>query len=189
MGAGHSPSMKGQFLIAMPGLMDPNFYQTLTCIAEHTAAGAVGLVVNRVHAALTGKMIFDELEIPCSAEADALPVFIGGPVHEGEIFVLHTQPFDWEGCLPITASMAMTNTKDILMAIASGKGPESFALSLGCAGWGEGQLESEIKQNAWLTSPVSEDVIFKVSISERWSEALKRMGVDPSLLSDTAGHA
>lgn len=182
-------SFRGQFLISMPSLVDPNFYQTVTCICEHTTEGAVGVVVNRVHSPLSGKDIFDELKIECIPGAESIPVHIGGPVHINEIFVLHGPPFGWEGCRKFTPTLAMSNTRDILEALSMGKGPESFVLSLGCAGWGPGQLEAEIKQNAWLTSSVFEEIIFQLPIEERWEEAVRKVGIDPALLSDTAGHA
>ena len=89
----------------------------------------------------------------------------------------------------ITPQVALSNTKDVIAAIASNNGPESFVISLGCAGWGPGQLEAEIKQNAWLTYPVFEENIFQMPVENRWEEAVKKMGIDPRLLSDRAGHA
>jgi len=185
----HPSKMKAQFLIAMPGLMDPNFRQTLTCICEHTVDGALGVVVNRVHPALSAKEIFDELKIECIEKAEKMPIYIGGPVHFDEIFILHGPPFEWHGCLQITSTLALSNTRDILTSISRGKGPEKVIIALGCAGWGPGQLESEIIQNAWLTGPISDDVIFDVPENERWNAAVKKMGIDPALLSHTAGHA
>ena len=182
-------SLKGQFLIAMPGLLDPNFYQTVTCISEHTEEGAMGLVINRHHALVSAKDIFDELSLESVPGADSIPVHVGGPVHINEIFVLHGPPFDWEGCLPITPGLAMSNTLDILAAIASGQGPEGYLLALGCAGWGGGQLEGEIRENAWLTGPVHDDVIFRLPIEERWDAAVRRLGIDPASLTGAAGHA
>jgi len=182
-------SFKGQFLMAMPLLVDQNFYQTVTCICEYTPAGAVGIVVNRVHPSLSGKDIFNELEIESISGAESIPIHIGGPVHIGEIFVLHGPPFGWEGCFMVTSALAMSNTRDILEAIAMGRGPKSFIVALGCAGWGPGQLESEIKENAWLTSPVFEEILFDMPIEERWEEAIKKVGVDPAMLLNTSGHA
>jgi len=184
-----STSFKGNFLMAMPILADQNFYHTVTCICEYTPFGALGIVVNRVHPTLSGKDIFDELDLEYVPGAESIPIHIGGPVHIGEIFLLHGPPFDWEGCLMITTSLAMSNTRDILEEVAMGRGPKSFIIALGCAGWGPGQLESEIKQNAWLTSPVFEDIIFEIPIEARWEGALKKIGVEPALLLDTAGHA
>jgi len=189
MNAPQSESLKGHFLMAMPGLLDPNFFQTVTCITEHTAEGALGLVINRVHQSLTADVIFKELKITAPKHADSIPVYIGGPVHIGEVFVLHSAPFRWEGCLQVTRSLGMSNTIDILEAIAMGVGPESYLLMLGCAGWGEGQLEDEIKQNAWLSTPVIDEIIFQTPTEQRWEAAMQRLGVDPGLLSDTAGHA
>jgi len=182
-------SLKGHFLIAMPGLNDPNFFQTVTFICEHTQDGAVGIVINRVHPSLTGKEIFEELNIGYGPEASSIRIHIGGPVHVDEIFVLHGPPFGWQGCLKVSPSLAVSNTIDILGALSSGKGPESFMITLGCAGWGPGQLEYEIKENAWLTGAVSDEIVFEIPVENRWEDAVKRMGIDPSSLSQTAGHA
>ena len=181
--------MKAQFLIAMPGLLDPNFSQTVTCICEHTADGALGIVVNRAHPALFTKEIFSELKLEYVEETANIPIYIGGPVHFDEIFILHGPPFGWHGCLQVTSTLALSNTRDILTSISQGKGPHQVIIALGCAGWGPGQLESEISQNAWLTGPVSDDIIFEVPEDERWNAAVKKLGIDPVLLTHTAGHA
>ena len=182
-------SLKGQFLMAMPGLVDPNFSKTVICICEHTSAGALGLVINRIHSSLSASNVFKELKMPYKEEVGAMPIHIGGPVHIDELFILHGPPFDWEGCLMITDCLAMSNTHDVLEVIAAGKGPQAYITVLGCAGWGPGQLESEVKANAWLTSMVAESVIFDVPIEKRWEAAVRKMGIEPSILSHTAGHA
>jgi len=182
-------SLKGQLLLAMPGLADPNFVQSVTFLCEHTQAGAVGVIVNRTLPDLTGKDVFDELQMTCVPEAETLLIHFDGPVHTNEIFILHGPPFDWKGCLVITASLAMSNTIDILEAVAAGQGPKSFMLTLGCAGWGPGQLESEIKANAWLTSPVSKDIVFDLPVESKWETAMRKVGINPTLLSEIAGHA
>ena len=182
-------SLKGQFLIAMPTLLDPNFFQAVTCICEHTLEGALGLVINRVFPDLTGRMIFQELGLDPGPHLNTIPVYLGGPVHKGQIFILHGPPFNWESLHSVTPSLALSNSKDILDALARGKGPDSFILALGCAGWGPGQLESEIMANAWLTSPLDETIIFRTEAEKRWEEAAKLLGVDISLLGDRVGHA
>lgn len=182
-------SLKGHFLMAMPGMADPNFSQTVTCICEHNEQGAMGIVVNRLSEGISVKDIFDELSIGCTPRIESIPVHFGGPVHSGELFILHGPPFTWEASLSVTPTLGLSNTRDILEAIAAGRGPDSFLISLGCAGWGPGQLEDEIKENAWLTQPVFEENIFVLPVEVRWTEALKKMGVDPALLSGTAGHA
>jgi len=181
--------LKGQFLMAMPGLVDPNFVQSVICISDHTPDGAVGIVINRVHSLLSAGDIFEELKIEFIQKMSSVPIHIGGPVHVGEIFILHGPPFGWKGCLEITPTLYMSNTIDILEAIAGGKGPDSFIISIGCAGWRPGQLEAEIKENVWLTGEAIEDVIFKVPFATRWEESMKRIGINPELLSDQAGHA
>lgn len=184
-----SASLKGQLLVAMPGLSDPNFYRTVTCISEHTDQGAVGIVLNQVHAALSAGLIFEELGLEHTDTAAQLPVHMGGPVHENELFVLHGAPFDWEGALAVHPQLALSNSKDILAAIARGEGPEAFLISLGCAGWGPGQLEYEIKENVWLNCPYDDKITFDLPVEQRWDAAMARMGIDPTLLSDAAGHA
>jgi putative transcriptional regulator len=158
-------------------------------VSEDTEEGALGIVVNRVIPSLTVGSIFRELNIDYTASTAKIPLHIGGPVHENEIFVLHGQPFFWEGCLMITPTLAMSNTMDIIKAIAKGQGPKAFLIALGCAGWGRGQLATEILQNVWLTCPVDDKIIFEYGIDERWHAAVKLLGIDPLLLSDTPGHA
>ncbi len=182
-------SLKGNFLIAMPGLMDPNFHKTVTCISEHTSEGAVGIVVNQIHEDLKAKTIFQELGIIYTDQAAEAPIHIGGPVHMNELFVLHGPPVEWGESLLITPELALSNSQSILEAIAQGAGPDSYIISLGCAGWGPGQLEHEIMENVWLTLQYTKDIAFKLPMEERWEEAMRRIGVDPALLSDAAGHA
>ena len=182
-------SLKGHYLIAMPGLLDPNFHQTLTVICEHNAEGAMGIVVNRIHENIRCSEIFDQLDIDHQPNRSANQVHAGGPVHIGEIFILHGPPFNWEACLNISPGLAMSNSRDIIEAIALNRGPESFILSLGCAGWGPGQLEAELLENAWLTCPAVDEVVFNCPVENRWHEAVKRMGFDPMWLSSTSGNA
>lgn len=189
MGENSLSSLKGQFIIAMPNLLDPNFFKTVTCISEFASEGGLGIIINRPHTFLSGKNIFEELKIKYVPAAISIPVHIGGPVHINELFVLHGPPFEWEGCHMITPSLAMSNTRDILEAIGMGGGPNSFFVSLGCAGWGPGQLETEIKENAWLTCSIVEEIIFDTPIESRWDVTVRKMGIDPISLSEIAGHA
>jgi len=182
-------SLKGYFLIAMPGLMDINFQKTVTLISEHTAEGAVGIVINQIHAELKTKNIFQELGIGFVDQVGHIPIHIGGPVHVNEVFILHGPPLEWGESLLITPELALSNTKTILEAIADRKGPDSYIISLGCAGWGPGQLEYEIKENVWLTTPYTRDITFELPMEDRWEESMKRIGIDPTLLSGSAGHA
>ena len=182
--------LRGEFLIAMPMLTDPNFRQTVVCICEHSADGALGLIVNRIYPALTARDIFEELKIEYVPETGPLPVYYGGPVHTGDLFVLHEPPFGWEGCRPIRPDLALTNTKDLLTAIAAGQGPRRFLILLGYAGWGPDQLEAEVRENSWLTVPVDQSIIFDAPVARRWADAMKLMNIpDPAFLSGMSGSA
>jgi putative transcriptional regulator len=182
-------TLKGHLLMAMPGMQDPNFMKSVTCISEHTAEGAVGIIINRIHKDLNAKMIFDELRIPCRSETERIPIYIGGPVHVNELFILHGEPFHWDGLLRINGDLALSNTKAVLEAIGRAEGPKDYIIALGCAGWGAGQLEWEMKQNAWLTTPCAMDILFQLPEVERWQRAMQKIGIDPDYLMDTAGNA
>ncbi len=184
-----SVSLKGHFLIAMPSLLDPNFSKSVVCISEHTSEGCMGAIVNRCHSSISGKEIFEELMLDYIPEVASIPVYIGGPVHIGEIFVFHSPPFGWDSCFEISPLLAMTNSIDILTELSMGKGPKSYMITLGCAGWGGGQLEMELRQNTWITCPTDEEIIFNIPVEERWGEAIKKMGINPGLLVNNAGHA
>lgn len=175
--------------MAMPSLADPNFHRSVTCISEHTSDGAVGIVVNQIFPNISAKMIFDELQIESNEQSAHTAIHIGGPVHSNELFILHSEPSSWEGHLMIGQDLALGNSRELLEAIASGKGPKAFLIALGCAGWGPGQLEWEMMQNAWLTLPCTNDIIFEMPVEDRWHEALRRLGIDPDMIIETAGNA
>ncbi len=189
MASDYPESLKGQFLMAMPGLLDPNFHQTVICLSEHTRDGAVGIVVNRTHPSLKAETIFTELDIAHHNDVGQVPIYLGGPVHTSEIFILHSRPFDQEISLEITPQLAMSTTREVLESIALARGPSAFLISLGCAGWGPGQLEAEIRQNAWLTCTVDDSILFDIPVNQRWEGAIRKLGIDPSLLVDAAGNA
>ncbi|MGD9364645.1 MAG: YqgE/AlgH family protein [Desulfobacteraceae bacterium] len=182
-------SLKGHFLMAMPSLSDPNFEHSVTCISEHTTDGAFGIVINRLFEGLNAKVIFDELAIEYNEHAKKIPVHIGGPVHTNELFVLHGAPFHGDGLLMVNDGLALDNSRRVLEDIAAGRGPKQYIIALGCAGWGGGQLEWEMKQNAWLTIPCVPDILFELPVEDRWESAIKRLGIDPDLLSGEAGNA
>ncbi|MBL0731287.1 MAG: YqgE/AlgH family protein [Desulfosarcina sp.] len=185
----NATALKGKFLIAMPGMTDPNFHRSVICISEHNTDGAVGIVINNVHPVLSAKMIFKELNLDYAQGAEKKQINIGGPVHINEIFVLHGHPFKSAQTLMVNDELAMSNSIDIIKDIALEKGPESYIISLGCAGWGPGQLENELLANYWLTSPYSKDILFDIPVEARWEESIRKIGVDPVLLLNTAGHA
>jgi putative transcriptional regulator len=161
----------------------------VTCISEHTEDGAVGIVINHVHEGLHGRMIFDELGIDSDKDTASIPIYMGGPVHTNELFILHGPPLDWGPSLSISETLALSNSAAILEAIAKHNGPKDFLICLGCAGWAPGQLEWELSQNAWLVSKCDDEIIFNCPWEEKWERAIRRLGIDPEALSDSAGHA
>jgi putative transcriptional regulator len=186
---GFSTSLTNHFLIAMPGLQDPNFARTVTYICEHTDQGAMGIVINRPTEVRLGELLA-QLDIPTViASVRDTPVFQGGPVQTDRGFVLHTAGPAFDSTLNINARISVTTSRDVLEAIASGEGPEQTLIALGYAGWGAGQLEQEMSANAWLSGPANDHIIFRLDADARWLAAAKLLGVDMNLLSGEAGHA
>lgn len=167
-----SQNMKGKFLLAIPGLPDPNFAQTVTCMCEHNESGALGFIVNKVHPLLTGRELFEDLSIECDDSVDTLEIYLGGPVQPSGVFVLHGPPFDWSESLKISDWLALSNSRDILEAIALQKGPKSFMIVLGCAGWGPFQLDNELSDSAWLTCTSSEELLFSTGTELKYEKAM-----------------
>jgi putative transcriptional regulator len=165
-------NMKGKFLLAMPGLPDPNFAQTLTCMCEHNESGALGFIVNKVHPLLTGRELFEDLGIEFEDYVDKLDIFLGGPVQPSGVFVLHGPPYDWTESLKVTDWLCLSNSRDILEAIALEKGPKTFMILLGCAGWGPMQLDSELGDSAWLACDMTEDIMFGTSPDLKYEKAM-----------------
>lgn len=179
--------LNNHFLIAMPGLGDPNFHHTVTYLFQHDETGAIGLVINRPAEIQLGD-IFAQLDIPIAAEFDNI-IHIGGPVQQDRGFVIHPPEGEWQSSLQVSDQLCVTTSKDILEAIAQGKGPKQNLVALGYAGWGPGQLENEMAQNAWLSGPSDADIIFQTPVEKRWHQAAALLGVDANLISDQAGHA
>lgn len=180
-------SLSNHFLIAMPTLADPNFHKTVTLICEHTAEGAMGLTINRP-LDLGLHELLEQTDISVSNLADR-PIFLGGPVESNRGFVLHTPLGHWDSTLTITDKVGVSSSRDILEAIASNQGPEQYLVALGYAGWGAGQLEREMAENSWLSTPAKSSIYFDTTASERWQAAAQSAGVDLNTLSSEAGHA
>jgi putative transcriptional regulator len=176
------------FLIAMPAMQDPNFARTLTFVCEHNERGALGIVVNRP-IEVTLATLFRQVEIPLAeAELGAQPVFFGGPVQFDHGFVLHRPVGEWKSTLPV-GDLGLTTSRDILEAMAKGRGPQEQLVALGYAGWAPGQLEDEIGRNGWLTMQADVDLIFNVPPEGRYDAAMHALGVNTANLSGEAGHA
>ncbi len=186
---GFTTSLTNHFLIAMPGLQDPNFSRTVTYICEHTDQGAMGIVINRPTEVTLGELL-TQLDIPTRLTAvRKVPVYQGGPVQTDCGFVLHTAGPSFDSTLNITDAISVTTSRDVLEAIAGGEGPRQTLIALGYAVWGGGQLEQELSANAWLSGPADDHIIFRLAADARWLAAAKLLGIDMNLLSGEAGHA
>ncbi len=191
-----SSNLTGKFLIAMPGMQDHRFERTVILVCAHSDDGAMGLVVNRAMPDVDFSQLLNQLGIDTDPGTTEIPVRFGGPVEPGRGFVLHhirQGESAAEGSMRIGEDLAMTTTRDILEDFAMGRGPRPAMLALGYAGWGPGQLDNEILANGWLTSDRAstpgDEIIFGTDNDRKWVAALRGMGVDPLLLSPSAGHA
>lgn len=191
-----SSYLQSQFLIAMPSMGDPSFKKTVTLICQHNDDGCFGLTINRP-IQITLEELFDQLEIsPHDSTIKGKIALKGGPVQPEQGFVIHDVDKDdeasmrtWENTLKINDDLAVTASRDILLDIAKGNGPENFLLTLGCASWIPGQVEQEVLDNAWLNCPTDNKIIFDTPFDKRWHSAIDTLGVDANLISDVAGHA
>ncbi len=182
-------NLSNHFLIAMPAMADPFFAKSLTYVCEHNEQGALGVVVNRP-ITLTLKELFAQINLPLRAsELEEMPVHFGGPVQTDRGFVLHEPMGEWQSTLHINDKVGLTTSKDILQAVGEGQGPQRLLVTLGYAGWSQGQLEEELAQNAWLTVAASERILFDLPAEERLPAAMALLGVDYASLSEDAGHA
>lgn len=183
------------YLVAMPSLTDPNFGGSVIYVAEHTPKGAMGLVVNRPSDMSLGDLL-DRVEVSGSKSTtgyEALGqelVYLGGPVNTDRGFVLHEPVGKWSSTLVLSDTLGLTSSRDILEACAQGNGPERLFVSLGYAGWGEGQLDQELAANSWLTVPATDlSLVFDVPAEQRFAYAFSLLGVDPIHFMGAAGHA
>jgi putative transcriptional regulator len=184
-----TPSLRNHFLIAMPSLADPNFSHTVTYLCEHNEEGAMGIVINR-HMPITLAEVLEQMSIEPSSNIDtSVPVHDGGPVQPEHGFVIHSPVGAWEASLSITDDIALTTSRDILAAIGHNEGPPRYLIALGYAGWGPGQLEQELAQNAWLSGPAKAEILFDLPLEERWGAAAAQLGIDLNLLSSDIGHS
>ena len=179
-----------QLLIAMPTMGDPRFARTVIYMCSHNAEGAMGLVINKPYPGLTFPNLLTQLGIEPTIDNDIV-VRLGGPVETGRGFVLHSTDYMRQGNVPLDESMGigLTATLDVLRAIATGNGPQRSLFALGYAGWGPGQLDTEIQENAWLAAPADTDLVFDSDLDALWDRAVKKIGVDVSKLASAAGHA
>ncbi|MGR3364286.1 MAG: YqgE/AlgH family protein [Maritimibacter harenae] len=180
----------GKLLVAMPGMGDPRFENSVVFLCAYSDEGAMGLIVNKTVPDIKLDDVLDQLEIVPGQGSTGIGVHFGGPVEGGRGFVLHSGDYAGSaGTLAVDQSFGMTATKDILEDIAKGAGPEQSLTALGYAGWGPGQLEEELQDNAWLTVDADAAIVFDPDNASKWSRALSKLGIDPSHLSAGGGRA
>ncbi len=182
-------NLTNHFLIAMPAMTDPFFAKSLTFVCEHNEEGAMGIVINRP-ISLTLSELFAQINMPLAqSELEDMPVHFGGPVQTDRGFVLHDAGGEWQSTLRVNERIELTTSKDILQAVGEGKGPKHLLITLGYAGWSAGQLEQELADNAWLSVPATEHILFDLAAEEKLPAAMALLGVDYATLSEEAGHA
>jgi putative transcriptional regulator len=180
--------LTNQLLIAMPAMGDPNFSQTVTLICDHSSGGALGLILNKPLPMRMGE-IFSQLEIEISGPLGQRQVLRGGPMQTDRGFVVHRAFGKWDSTLRVSDALHVTTSRDILAAMAKGEGPAEAMVALGYAGWEGGQLEQEIRANAWLCVPADLNLIFDLPFESRWQAAGRLLGVDLSRISPISGNA
>jgi putative transcriptional regulator len=181
--------LTGQLLVAMPQMLDERFAKSVIYLCAHTEDGAMGLVVNKLLENIDFPDLLDQLDLSPAPGGDDIRVHFGGPVESGRGFVLHTSDYVQDATMVIDDQIAMTATTDILREIAEGDGPRNSLLALGYAGWGPGQLDTEIQANGWLSVAADDTLVFGTDPDTIWKGALAKMGIDVSMLSGDAGHA
>ena len=182
-------NLSRQFLIAMPAMADPIFAKSLVFICDHNDQGAMGVIVNRP-LGMDMQTLFQQVDIDLQrVDVAEQQIYFGGPVQTDRGFVLHQPLGNWQSTLAVEDDLGLTTSKDVLLAVGRGDGPDRMFVSLGYAGWEAGQLEGELAQNAWLTVAADIEVVFTLPPEQRYEAALKLLGIDMAMLSDTAGHA
>jgi putative transcriptional regulator len=191
-------NLTNHFLIAMPGLEDKAFAQSVVYLCEHSERGALGLVINKP-SDIKLQNLFDKVDLPLGRkDLKDDPVFQGGPVQTERGFVLHEAMHPaqepaaesvYASTMVIPGGLEMTTSRDVLEALSTGAGPSRVLVSLGYSAWGEGQLESEISENSWLTVNADRTVIFDTPVDQRYNKALSLLGLQVWMLSPDAGHA
>lgn len=183
-------SLTNHLLVAMPSLADPEFSQTVTLVCEHSLErGALGIVINKPLSMTLGE-VFQQMNID---SADPLiggrAVLRGGPVHRDRGFVVHRNGGRWDSSHTVSSAVQVTTSRDVLVAMARGEGPPDAFIALGYAGWEAGQLEREMHENAWLSLPVDEQIVFGTPFEDRWQAVWRQLGIDVGRVSHVAGHA
>ena len=181
--------LTGQLIIAMPKMSDPRFSKTVIYMCAHNSEGAMGLIINKLVDELTFPDLLKQLEIKPALPKSPLNVFLGGPVEQARGFVLHSTEYLQDATLRVSDTVGLTATIDVLRDIAEGNGPKDKILMLGYTGWAPGQLDLEIMENGWLHVEADDALVFGDQSTNKWEMAIKKIGINPQMLSDKSGHA
>ena len=182
-------ALANHLLVAAPSLLQPPFTRSVALVCQHDDQGAMGVLVNQLSEFTLGEVLAQIGIATDDADLQAVPVLNGGPVHTERGFVIHDDARPWDSSMEVAQGLYLTTSRDILQAMAEGKGPRNALVTLGCAGWGPGQLEQELAENSWLTAPVGQQVLFDCPLDQRWSTAAHLIGVDLSRLATYSGRA
>lgn len=182
--------LTGKLLLATPVMGDPRFHKAVIFVVSHSAEGAMGLIINFPLMNLTVDDLLQQTGVVVKEpKVHEMETLSGGPLESGRGFLLHTSDFAQQDTTQINAHFSLSGTLDALKAVAEGTGPKEYLFILGYAGWAPGQLEQELRENAWLVGEADHNILFNTPLEERWDRAYSRLGVDPSLLSDQVGRA
>src|SRR5476649_1324034 len=182
-------NLANHFLIAMPAMQDPVFGGTVVYVCEHNENGVLGVVINKP-TDMTMEVLFERIDLKLESGVDVdAPIMFGGPVQDDRGFVLRTPGTRYSSSLTVTEDVAFTTSIDVLEAVAAGDGPPRMLVSIGYSGWSPGQLEDEISRNGWLTVGADPEILFNLPIEERYTAAMRLLGIDPLMLTSEAGHA
>lgn len=183
-------SLTNHLLVAMPSLADPEFSQTVTLLCEHsTEKGALGIVINKPLPMTLGE-VFEQMQLETAdANLSGRPVLRGGPVHRDRGFVVHRPAGRWDSSHVVSEQIQVTTSRDVLAAMARGDGPPDAFIALGYAGWEVGQLEREMRENAWISLPVDAEIVFNMPFEDRWHAVWRQLGIDIGRMSHVAGNA
>ena len=185
-----SAYLSGKLLLAMPGIGDSRFDKSVIMMCEHSAEGAMGIIINKPFAGISWAELLQQLEISSdSKRAISAPIVAGGPVEPGRGFVLHSPEYSQSTTVAVTPEISLTHTVDVLRDIAQEKGPEQAIVALGYAGWAPGQLDRELTQHGWLTANPDQSIVFEASLDLKWDRAIASLGINAGALASQTGHA
>ncbi|QNT79110.1 YqgE/AlgH family protein [Entomobacter blattae] len=186
----HPSSLSGYLLVATPNLTDSIFAQSVIYICAHSVdGGAIGLIINKKLDHNVTEEITKQLHLMDSHSLSTIPITLGGPVETGRGLLLHSTEWDNKNSMPITPSISLSTSITILKDILSSKTPQKALLALGHSSWESGQLEEELKHNAWLPIKADDDIVFGKNYAQKWRKALLTLHIQPEHLTTFYGHA